>query len=209
MGGSGGKKAFVDPAGGMPPGGAPPMDPAMMGMPPGGAPPVDPSMQMMADQEMMRTIIHDEVQKALGGDAGQGAAPAKKGGNKVEEALTQMEQRIYQKIEQRDKVMVAVLRQAGIEIPLADVLGVESSTAESALSPSSGKPGISETLAPGGQGTNEGSSLAKVSEFDEDVQVLTKLADARKALNRSVFSRTIETFDPRLPEKTVFNGLYR
>lgn len=39
------KQAFVPPGAGMPPGGAPPMDPAAMGgMPPGGAPPMPPGM---------------------------------------------------------------------------------------------------------------------------------------------------------------------
>jgi hypothetical protein len=194
---------------GMPPGGAPPMDPAMMGMPPGGTPPMDPSVQMMADQEMMRNMIREEIQKTMGGDGGQGiAAPAKKG-NKVEDALAQFEQRMTQKIEAKDKMIVAALRQAGIEISLADMFGIDGSAQQQSPQPSSGQPGLSEILSPGGQSTQDGSSLAKVGELESDIAILTKLADTRKALQRSVLGRTLTPFDARLPERTVLAGLYR
>jgi len=55
----------------MPPGGMPPMDPAMMG----GAPPMPPAPpagagDMEGMKQMMRDVIAEEVKKAIGGDTG-------------------------------------------------------------------------------------------------------------------------------------------
>ena len=91
----------MDPSmmGGMPPGGAP-MDPAMMGgMPPGGAPPMDPSMMGGAPPmdpaaagaappadptEQIRTVVQEELQKALAGAKGTGKASKKNDNGQVE-----------------------------------------------------------------------------------------------------------------------------
>jgi hypothetical protein len=207
------KQAFV-PAGG----GAPPMDPAMMGgMPPmdpammGGMPPMDPAMmspppappQPMADQEMMRTLIQEELQKVLGGGEGALGAPAKKG-NKVEELLAGVEQRMLQKLEQRDKMFVAALKQLGVEIPLSAMLGVD----EAPQSAGQQQASASEILQPGGGGASDGSALAKIGEFEEAVDCLLKLAEAKQALNSSVLGGKLTPFDPRLPEKRILAGLY-
>ena len=198
----------MDPAmmGAQPGGGAPPMDPAMMGA----APPMDPSMQMMADQEMMRTLIQEEIQKAMGGgEGGQGIAAPKKG-NKVEESMMAMEKRLTDAMKEQQKLIVAILRQAGIEIPLADIMGIDGSMSSGQQQASSGEPGVSETLFPGGSSTNEGSALAKVGQFEaEEWEVLTKAAELRSSLTRSVLGTKLTPFDPRLPEKTALAGLYR
>lgn len=91
----------MDPSmmGGMPPGGAP-MDPSMMGgMPPGGAPPMDPSMMGGAPPmdpaaagasppadptEQIRTVVQEELQKALAGAKGTGKASKKNDNGQVE-----------------------------------------------------------------------------------------------------------------------------
>jgi hypothetical protein len=217
----------VDPAAmGMPPGGAPPIDPALMGMPPGGAPmdpmgappmdmaamgmppapppppapPADPGMQTMSNQEGMRSLIREEIQKAMGStDAGPGVASpsgAKKG-DKFESAIAQLKDQNDQQL----KVIVMALRKAGMEIPLADILGMEN--------PDQSQQGVSETLQPGQGGTNEGSLVAKAAAFEADVDRLVKLAETRDMLKRSAMSHKLVSFDPWLPEKNYFAGLYR
>jgi hypothetical protein len=98
----------MDPSmmGGMPPGGAPPMDPSMMGGAPpmdpsmmGGMPPMDPSMMggmppmdpaaaggaPPADpSEQIRTVVQEELQKALAGAKGTGKASKKNDNGQVE-----------------------------------------------------------------------------------------------------------------------------
>jgi hypothetical protein len=90
MGGMPPGGAPMDPSmmGGMPPGGAPPMDPSMMGGAPpmdpammGGAPPMDPAAagaSPPADPtEQIRTVVQEELQKALAGAKGTGKASKK------------------------------------------------------------------------------------------------------------------------------------
>ena len=100
-------------------------------------------------------------------------------------------------------MIVAALRQAGIELPLADVMGIDGST--------TGKqqPGITETLQPGSVGTNEGALVSKVAEFDADIEQLVKLAEVRDSLKRTAIGAKLIPFDPLLPEKNYFAGLYR
>lgn len=174
------------------------MDPAMMG----GAPPADPAAQTMADQEMLRTLIREEIQKAMGGgDAGQGVATGqKKGGNKFEDAIAQLRQQNEQQL----KVIVAALRKAGLEIPLADIMGIESAGQQQP-----GTQGVSETLQPGIAGTQDGSLMAKAAEFDRSVAQLVKLAETRDSLKRSAMGRKLIEFDPLLPERNYFAGLTR
>jgi hypothetical protein len=219
----------MDPAamgGGMPPmdpaamgGGMPPMDPAAMGggMPPmdpaamGGEMPADPSTAAMGEQEALRSIVREEIQKAMGGgtgDAGQGLAAApKKGGNKFDEAISQLKQEMQQQM----KVFVTAMRKAGIEIPLADLFSLDGSlTPDAPLgqpSPVGGK-GISEELQPGTSGTAEGGGVGKIAAFERDVDMLQKLAGAKDALNRSVLGKKITKFDPRGADLSYLNGLF-
>jgi hypothetical protein len=184
--------------------GAPPMDPSAMGMPPSPPPsppvPADPAMQSMSNQEGMRSLIREEIQKAMGStDAGQGVASpsgAKKG-DKFESAITQLKDQNDQQL----KVIVMALRKAGMEIPLADILGMENS--------GHSQEGVTETLQPGQGGTNEGSLVAKAAAFEADVERLVKLAETRDLLKRSAMSHKLVSFDPHLPEKNYFAGLYR
>jgi hypothetical protein len=216
----------MDPAmmGGAPPmdpsmmGGAPPMDPSMMGGAPpmdpsmmGGAPPVDPSMQAMGDQEAIRSVIREEIQKALGSgtDAGQGvsAGGTKKGGNKFDDAIAQLRQ----EMQQQTKTFAVALRQAGIEIPLADLLSMDGSLGTSAGnqgSPQKPEPGISETLQPGTSGATENGGVGKIASIETEVEMLTKLANAKDALKRSALAEKITKFDPRAVDLSYLNGLY-
>ena len=188
------KSAFIDaPSAAMPPGGMPP---EMMG----GGMPMDPSMQAMAEEEMMRSLIRDEIQKALGStDAGQGVASPSgtKRVNKTDEAISQ----IMRKMEEQQKIIVTALRKAGVEIPLADILSFDGSVPQ--------QQGLAETLQPGQTGTNEAALVSKVAEFDADVEQLVKLAKVRDSLNRSAMGRKLVPFDPLLPEKNYFEGLFR
>jgi hypothetical protein len=97
MGGMPPGGAPMDPSmmGGMPPGGAPPMDPSMMGGAPpmdpammGGAPPMDPAAagaSPPADPtEQIRTVVQEELQKALAGAKGTGKASKKNDNGQVE-----------------------------------------------------------------------------------------------------------------------------
>lgn len=59
-------------AGGMPPAGAPPMDPSM-----GGMPPVDPT-------EQVRAVVQEELQKALSSVKGKGGSKKDAGNQNVE-----------------------------------------------------------------------------------------------------------------------------
>lgn len=244
------KMAFVDPAaaGGMPPGGAPPMDPAMMagGMPPGdpmaaaggmppemmmggipagdpmmtappGAapapPPADPSAQAMGDQEMMRSMIRDEIQKAMGsGEGGVAAGGVKKSGNKFEDALRVLED----KMKEQSKIFVAALRNAGIEIPLADLYGIDkadgSGAAAGTPTAAQGQPGMSETLQTGLGGDTAGSQPGKVASFRRDEQQiaqLTKLAQTKDSLQRSALSNRLTPFDPNKADLSYLAGLFR
>jgi hypothetical protein len=226
----GGGAPPIDPAamGGAPPidpaammgGGAPPIDPAMMGGAPpvdpaammGGAPPVDPSAEAMGGQEAMRSIIREEIQKAMGGgDAGQGgAAPAKKGG-KVEDAIGQLKQEMQQQM----KVFVAALRRGGVEIPLADLFSLENGSGQeqgsAAGQPQGAAAGISETLQPGTQGGVEDGGVGKVASLDPEeteIKMLQKLACAKDVLKTSVLGARITKFNPQQADITFLNGLY-
>ena len=182
------------PPGVAPPGVAPPMPPEMMGG--------DPATQAMADQEMTRSMIQQEVQKALGGgDAGLGVAGPKKSNSK-EDMVMQMEQRIMKAIEQRDKMYLATLRQAGIEIPMADIMGIETAAQQP-------QQGLSETMTPGNSGTNDGSLVSKAAAYDEDIANIVELAKVRDSLKKSAMGRKLVDFDPLLPEKNYFQGLCR
>ena len=246
------KEAFVDPAaaaaGGMPPGAAPPMDPAMAagGMPPGdpmaaaaaggmppemmmggmpagdpmmaappGAapPPADPSAQAMGDQEMMRSMIRDEIQKAMGsGEGGVAAGGAKKSGNKFEDALRVLED----KMKEQSKIFVAALRNAGIEIPLADLYGIDkadgSGAAAGTPTAAQGQSGMSETLQTGLGGDAAGSQPGKVASLRQDerqIAQLTKLAQTKDALQRSALANRLTHFDPNEADLSYLSGLFR
>jgi hypothetical protein len=232
-----GKTAFVDPSGGMPPGAAPPMDPAMMmaggGMPPeqvppmapammtGGAagapmpaappdamPPPDPSVQAMGNEEMMRTIIRDEIQKALGGD---GAGPVgQKKGNKIEE-LYQMLEMMREQAKEDKKIFIAALRSAGIEIPLGDILAIEDNRS-GAPTPAAGQamPGLSETMNPGLGGDAGGNQPGKIADALSVIDQLTKLAQTKDRLNRSALGpKLVHGYNPQEPELSYLAGLYR
>jgi hypothetical protein len=165
------------------------MDPAAMG-----PPPADPGASQMADQEMMRKMIQEEIQKAMGGQ-GEGAGVKKSGGNKMEAALAQ----ITEKIDNNMKMTVAALRQGGIEVPLADMLGIERSENQQ---------GSSELIQPSqsvGGFTNE--SSAKVASFEQDIEGLDKLLRARQKLG-GIFAEKKAAFDV-FPAKNYFAGLYR
>jgi hypothetical protein len=206
----GGGAPPMDPAamGGAPPmdpaamGGAPPMDPAAMG----GAPPADPSMQAMGDQEAMRSIIREEIQKAMGGgDAGQGiAAPAgAKKGNKMDEAMASLKD----ELKEQQKILVAVLRQNGIEIPLADLYAIEEGQLPAK------QQGASETMQPGmnaGGGDQSMGKLGSFSKFTQDVDTLTKLANLKESLQKSALrSKLVKEANVLLPEMNYLAGLYR
>lgn len=230
-------------AGGMPPG-APPMDPAMMaggmpagdpmmaggamppemmmgGMPAGdpmmaappGAvpPPPDPSAQAMGDQEMMRGMIRDEIQKALGsGEGGVAAGGAKKSGNKFEDALRVLED----KMKEQSKIFVAALRNAGIEIPLADLYGIDKADGSGAAAgaPTAAQPGISETLQTGLGGDAAGSQPGKIASHQEDEQQiaqLTKLAQTKDSLQRSALAERLTPYDPNEADLSYLAGLFR
>jgi hypothetical protein len=209
----------MDPAmmgGGAPPmdpaamGGAPPMDPAMMG----GAPPMDPSAMAMGGQEAIRSIIREEIQKAMGGGVEGGMAPggvAKKGGNKFDEAISTLKEEMQQQM----KVFVTAMRKAGIEIPLADLFSLDGSlTPDAPLGqPSPGQPsqpGASETLSPGssGLGDNAAAGVGKIAAFEQATDALLKLAKAKDALNRSALGRKMTPFNPNQVDMDYFNGLY-
>jgi len=232
-----GKTAFVDPSGGMPPGGAPPMDPAMMmagggGMPPeqampmdpgmmaGGmpagapmpaAPPPDPSVQAMGNEEMMRTIIRDEIQKALGGGDGQVGLGGQKKGSKIEE-LYQMLEMIREQNREDKKILIATLRNAGIEIPLGDILAIEDNHGGSApaSAPGQAAPGLSETMSPGLGGDAGGNQPGKIANAMSVIDQLTQLAQTKDRLNRSALGpKLMRGFNPQEPELTYLAGLYR
>ena len=78
-------------AGGMPPGGAPPMDPSMMGGAPpmdpsmmGGAPPADPAAAGADPTAQIRSVVQEELQKALAGAKGGGKGAKKNDGQNTE-----------------------------------------------------------------------------------------------------------------------------
>jgi hypothetical protein len=201
----------MDPAmmGGAPPvdpammGGAPPMDPAMMG----GAPPMDPSTAAMGDQEAIRSVIREEIQKAVSGDGGQGiAAGGKKGGNKFDDAIGQLKREMQQQM----KVFALAMRKAGIEIPLADLLSMDGSVPSSPDQQAPG-PGTSEVLQPGATGMSEEGGIGKIAEVQEaerQIEMLRKLADAKDALKRSVLGAKITRFNPQEADISFLNGLY-
>lgn len=194
-------------------GGAPPVDP-MMAAPPGAAPaPADPSVQAMGDQEMMRGMIRDEIQKAMGsGEGGVAAGGVKKGGNKFEDALHVLEE----KMKEQSKIFVAALRNAGIEIPLADLYGIDkadgSGAAAGTPTAAQSQPGLSETLqtglggdAPGGQP----GKIAHLAEAERQVARLTKLAQTKDRLQRSALSETLHPYDPAEADLSYLAGLFR
>jgi hypothetical protein len=201
-------------------GGAPPMDPAMMG----GAPPMDPaamdpSMAAMGSQEAMRSVIREEIQRALGGGEGGAAGGAggavggvKKGGNKFDEAISQLKQEMQQQM----KVFVTAMRKAGIEIPLADLFSLDGSlTPDAQLGQPSPlgqqQQGASEMLSPGASGIsdNAASGVGKVAEFNESVEMLLKLASIRDSLKASAIGSKVTPFNPNQVDMDYFAGLYR
>jgi len=217
---NGAKTAFIAAPGmGMPPGqppmdpsmmdpammGQPPMDPAMMGQPPMdpgmmAPPPMDPGMQAMADQEGMRSMIREEIQKALGsGDAGPGVASPSAGrkSDKFENAVAQMKEQS----EQQMKMFVAALRKAGIEIPVADVMSMDGS-----MQP---QQSVTEMLQPGQPGTLDGGLVAKAAACEETIKQLTELARVRDSLKTGAMNAKLIPFDPMLPEKNYFEGVFR
>jgi len=238
------KTAFVDPSGGMPPGAAPPMDPAMMmagggGMPPeqampmdpgmmaggmpagapmpaappGAAPPPDPSVQAMGNEEMMRTIIRDEIQKAVGGGdgAGQVGLGGQKKGSKIEE-LYQMLEMMREQSREDKKIFIAALRNAGIEIPLGDILAIEDGHGGGtpASAPGQAVPGLSETMSSGLGGDASGSQPGKIADAVSVIDQLTQLAQTKDRLNRSALGpKLMSGFNPHEPELTYLAGLYR
>lgn len=236
------KKAFVDPAaaagggmppegmppemmaGGMPPGGGMPPEMMMGGMPagdpmlaapPGGAapPPADPSAQAMGNQEMMRNMIRDEIQKAMGsGEGGVAAGGAKKSGNKFEDALRVLED----KMKEQSKIFVAALRNAGIEIPLADLYGIDkadgSGAAAGTPTAAQGQPGMSETLQTGLGGDAAGSQPGKIASLrqeEQEIAQLTKLAQTKDALQRSALAGRLTHFDANEADLSYLAGLFR
>lgn len=227
------KTAFVDPSGGgMPPAAAPPMDPAMSGAMPPGAAPVDPMMmavppgapppapapadpvQTMGDQEMMRQMIRDEVQKAVGGGEGGVAAPGQKKGNKIEE-LYQMLEMMREQNKEDKKIFVAALRNAGIEIPLGDILAIENNRGDGlptvpGLGQAPTQPGTSETMNSGLGGDAAGGQAGKVAAQDDMFAQLTKLAQTKDRLKRSALaSKLSPACDPQEADLSYLAGLYR
>jgi len=236
-----GKTAFVDPSGGMPPGAAPPMDPAMMmagGMPPGApmdpamsaggmpagapmpmappgaAPPSpDPSVQAMGNEEMIRNIIRDELQKALAGGDGAGAVGpgGQKKGNKIEE-LYQMLEMMREQNKEDKKIFIAALRNAGIEIPLGDILAIEDNRGggTSAPAPNQTTPGLSETMSPGLDGDANGGQPGKIADAVSVIDQLTKLAQTKDRLNRSALGPKLNrSYNPQEQDLSYLAGLYR
>jgi len=226
--------------GGMPPGGAPPMDPTMMGgappgMPPmdpaamGGMPPMaggmpasdpmlaappdaappppDPSAQAMGDQEMIRNIIREEIQKAVGGGDGGIAGGAKKSGNKFEDALRVLED----KMKEHSKIVVAALRNAGIEIPLADMYGIDKADGSGAAAGAPTAAGISESLQTGLGGNAAGGQPGKIASIDDEDQIarLAKLAALKDHLQRSALAPSLTSFDPQKEDLSYLAGLFR
>ncbi|GHT31435.1 hypothetical protein FACS1894214_2740 [Planctomycetales bacterium] len=205
-------------------GGMPPMDPAMAGAMPPSAPmdmpqgtpmmvdpatggmPVDPAAAMppdpAAEEEGIRQIIRDEIQKAMGtGDAGQpaGAAPVGKKSNKLDDAIATLKEQN----EQQTKLLVAALRQAGVEIPLADMMGIDGSM--------QGKqePGLSESINPGQSGNTDGGQAAKIGEFNQSVDNLVKLANIRNKMNQSALGKSFTPFNPTIADTEYLMGLWR
>ncbi len=207
----------TDPAavGGMPPMGAgmPAGEPMPIAAPGAAAPlPVDPSAQAMGDQEMMRSIIRDEIQKAMGGGEGGVAAGGKKSGNKFEDALRVLED----KMKEQSKIFVAALRNAGIEIPLADLYGIDkadgSGAAAGTPTTAQAQPGISETLQTGLGGDAAGSQPGKIASLgreEEQIAQLTKLAQTKDSLKRSALAERMTPFDPNEADLSYLAGLFR
>ena len=228
-------------AGGMPPGappmdpammagGAPPMDPAMMagGMPMGdpmmamppeaGPPPADPSAQAMGDQEAIRNIIREEIQKAMGGGldpAAGGMGGPKKGGNKIEEIVHSLEE----KMKEQTKIFVTALRKQGVEIPLADLYAIEQAGGSltgpnpdsTGQVPPNSAPGISEGLATGLGGASAAPQPGKIAGFtnEERVQQLRRLGETKDQLKRSAMGSKFSSFDPHSADLGYLAGLWR
>ncbi len=179
-------------------------------MPP---PPADPSSQAMGDQEMMRSIIRDEIQKAMGGGEGGVANGTKKGsGNKFEDALRVLED----KMKEQSKIFVAALRNAGIEIPLADLYGIDkadgSGAAAGTPTAAQSQPGLSETLQTGLGGDAAGSQPGKIASLgheEEQIAQLTKLARTKDSLQRSALAGRMIPFDPNEADLSYLAGLFR
>jgi hypothetical protein len=194
-----------------------PMGDPMMAMPPGGAPPQEPGMQQMVDQQMMQQMIETAVQKALGGGEG-GVAAGQKKGNKIEEATATLRE----EMKEQTKIFVAALRNAGIEIPLADLYGIEKAdgsgpdgglrAASQAAGGQPSAPGLSETMNTGLGGVAGDGQPGKVAEFKQaetQIDMLKKLAHAKDALNRSALGHRLNrSFDPQAVDMKYFQGLW-
>jgi hypothetical protein len=217
--------APMDPAmmGGAPPmdpammGGAPPMDTAMMGGAPPAppAPPMDPSMAMMGNQETLKQVIREVLQEmGLGGDnAGQGIAAPKKG-NKMDEAIASLRE----DMKEQQKILVAALRNADIDISLADLYGLEKGREAGGGSLGAPGAGISEDLAVGlspHDSLGASGKMASLS-FDDgdeaDVQALMRLMRAKDNIKSSAMASKLGSYAPVNPmasELDYLAGLYR
>ena len=112
---------------------------------------------------------------------------------------------------------MAALRNAGIEIPLADLYGIDkaggsgaAAGAPTAAAPQ--QPGMSETLQTGLGGDAAGSQPGKVAALSEDEQQiaqLTKLAAAKDHLQRSALAPKLTPFDPQEKDLSYLAGLFR
>jgi hypothetical protein len=220
--------AMMDPSmmGGAPPmdpaamGGMPPMDPAMMG----GAPPMDPSMQAMGDQEGMKSAIRSVLQEmGIGGEnAGQGVAAPKKSGSKVDEAIGTLRTEMLDQMKEQQKILVAALRNANIDISLADMYGIEKGPEQDpqqqqqAPEMQQAAPGTSENMEPGMGSASPLGSSGKVAsmQFNErdnqDIQALTTLLRAKDSLKNSAMKlASYPKASPVAPELDYFAGLFR
>jgi hypothetical protein len=185
--------APVDPA--MMGGGGMPVDPAMMG---GGGMPVDPAMMAgdpLADQEGIKAAIRSVLQEmGIGGEQGT----VQKKSSKQEELLAPVLAKL-EETQKMQKALLAALQDAGIQVPLAQLLGVDQG------SPQGSPPGqaVSEQLQPAMGGGDTSSDTGKMASMDLENQLLEQLAEVRKANNRSLLG-------PQLAEapKTVNPNFY-
>jgi hypothetical protein len=193
----------------------------MMAVPPGGAaPPPDAGMQQMVDQQMMQQMVNTAVQNALGGGGEGGVAAGPKKGNKMEDAMAMLKGDIMETIKEQNKILIATLQQAGIEIPLSAMYGLDKADGTGATatnmtgSPTgdAGGASLSETLKPGMGGATSGvqpGKVASMSDTDTQLAMLTKLAHARDSLNRTALGNKLNrAFNPEAVDLKLLQGLW-
>ena len=163
------KRAFQPPmdpaAGGMPPGGAPPMDPAMGGAPPmdpsmGGAPPMDP----MAGGMPPGAPPMDPMAGGMGGappmDPAMGGAPPPK--MKPEQMMMMLDYRMYNMQQQ----MTAILSGLNITVPPGALVmppgAAQAPPAEAALPGGPQDPTQQAGAEPGGAGAGGPSAIGAI-----------------------------------------------